>query len=176
MRAAPVSPPSRRPGAGRLRAAAVASLVLSAVCCRSIGGVRANDESDVRKALSGFVEAFNNLDWETFRSCLAADATLFNPEIPEASSLARVDGKAAVEASFGAVFATTRQQAAGPPYLHIVPRNVLVQMLPGAAVVTFEFDRERGSFGRRTMVFRKEPGGWRIIHIHASNVSRRPGV
>jgi ketosteroid isomerase-like protein len=114
----------------------------------------------------------NNLDWETFQTCFAEDVTLFNPEIPEVSKLERIDGKAAVEKSFRAVFEAARHQATGPPYLHIVPRDVRVQMSAGAAVVTFEFDRDGGSFGRRSLIFRKEPGGWRIIHIHASNVSR----
>jgi ketosteroid isomerase-like protein len=90
--------------------------------------------------------------------------------------LDRIDGKTAVEASFRAVFEATRRQAAGPPYLHIVPRNLRLQLLSGAAVVTFEFDRDGGSFGRRTLILRKDPDGWRIIHLHASNVLRRPGV
>ena len=160
--------------AGKLRLPAVAALVLGIVCCRS-AVPQAEDEAAVREALSRFVHSLNNLDWEPFRACFAADATLFNPEIPEVSTLGRIDGKAAVEASFRAVFESARRESAGPPYLHIVPRNVRVQMLAGAAVVTFEFDRDRGSFGRRTVIFRKAADGWQIIHLHASNVSRAPG-
>jgi ketosteroid isomerase-like protein len=169
-------PLSHQPlGAGRLRVAAVAALILGIVCCGSARSFQSGDEAAVREALSRFVVSLNNLDWETFRTCFATDVTLFNPEIPEVSKLDRLDGRTAVEASFQAVFASARKQAAGPPYLHIVPRNVRVQMLAGAAVVTFEFDRDGGSFGRRTAIFRKEPDGWRIIHLHASNVSRPPG-
>jgi ketosteroid isomerase-like protein len=127
--------------------------------------------NEVRKALAGFIEAFNNLDWEAFRGWIAADATLFNPEIPEATSLARVDGKEAIERSFRSVFEATKRNAAGPPYLYIVPRKVRVQMLERVAVATFEFDRAKGSIGRRTFVFRKQGNGWKIVHIHASNTA-----
>jgi ketosteroid isomerase-like protein len=177
-RSAPLrSPLSFKPlGAGRLRVAVAVAVILGIVCCRSASPIQSGAEAAVREALSRFVVSLNNLDWETFQACFAADATLFNPEIPEVSKLDRIDGKTAVEASFRSVFVAARQQAAGPPYLHIVPKNVRVQMLAGTAVVTFEFDRDGGSFGRRTVVFRKESDGWRIIHVHASNVSRSPGA
>ena len=126
---------------------------------------------EVRKALASFIDAFNNLDWQAFHGWIAADATLFNPEIPEATDLERIDGKEAIDLSFRSVFEATKRDAAGPPYLHIVPRKVQVQMLDRAAVVTFEFDRTKRSIGRRTLVFRKQADGWKIIHIHASNTS-----
>jgi ketosteroid isomerase-like protein len=104
---------------------------------------------------------------------LGDDVTVFNPDIPEAPSVDRLDGRQQVEAGFRAVFEATRRQASGPPYLHIVPRNVQIQMLGAAAIVTFEFDRGSESVGRRTFVFAREAGGWKIIHIHASNAARR---
>lgn len=131
-------------------------------------------EADVRKALAGFLDALNNLRWDEFRACFADDATLFNPEIPEAASLARIDGREAVEKSFRRVFDEARKRASGPPYMHIAPRNVSVQILDsGAAVATFEFDRDDGTIGRRTFVYRRTSDGWRIAHIHASNTSKR---
>src|SRR5512141_614458 len=115
----PRLPLTRGPlGAGRRRVAAVAALILGTVCCGSGRSFQSGDEAAVREALSKFVVSLNNLDWETFRTCFSADVTLFNPEIPEVSKLDRIDGKTGVEASFRAVFASARQQAAGPPYLH----------------------------------------------------------
>ena len=130
--------------------------------------VAAEAEEPVEQALGRFIEAFNALDWDTFRRSFADDVSVFNPQIPEARVLARLDGKDSVEASFRGVFDAARRSGAGP---HIVPRNVRVQSLTDAAVVTFEFDRGSGSFGRRTLVFARQPDGWKIIHVHASNVS-----
>ena len=149
-------------------------LVLVLVCAPPARGA-GSDEAEVRKALMSFLDALNNLRWDDFRSWFADDVTLFNPEIPEAASLGRVDGREAVEKSFRRVFDETRKRASGPPYMHIAPRNLQVQMLDraAAAVATFEFDRDDGTIGRRTFVYEKTPAGWRIAHIHASNTSKR---
>jgi len=124
----------------------------------------------VKAAFDRFITAFNNLDWPTFRESFADDVTVFNPDIPEARNFHRVDGRRDVEASFAAVFAATRQATNGPPYLHISPKNVRIQEYGELAVLTFEFDRDGGSFGRRTLVFRHVGKKWLIVHIHASNI------
>jgi ketosteroid isomerase-like protein len=160
---------SRRAGA---RAAIVAALAVCLIA-GSARAAEASDEADVRRALAAWVDALNNLRWDDFRVWFAEDVTLFNPEIPEAVSLDRIEGREAVERSFRAVFGAARRGASGPPYLHIAPRDVRVQLLDGAAVATFEFDREGGTVGRRTFVFRRTPEGWRIVHIHASNTSKK---
>lgn len=150
---------------------ALKALALVCLFC-SIAAAHENPQRDVERTFKGFIEAFNNLDWDAFRSALADDVTVFNPDIPEAPSLNRLDGRQQVEESFKAVFAASREQSKGPPYLHIVPENVRIQMLGEAAVVTFEFERDGNSFGRRTIVFHRGSHGWKIAHIHASNVAR----
>jgi len=46
-------------------------------------------------------------------------------------------------------------------------------MLQNAAVVTFEFDRSGSDLrGRRTLIFERQRGEWKIVHLHASNVGR----
>ena len=150
-------------------------LLVLAVACFICEPVSANKDSqkEVKQAFESFIRAFNNLEWDAFRNTFADDITIFNPDIPEASGLGRLDGRQQVEASFKSVFAATLQQASGPPYLHIVPKNVRVQIYGDSAIVTFQFERDGFSFGRRTMVFHRESAGWRIVHIHASNVARR---
>lgn len=130
-------------------------------------------QKELEEAFNRFIVAFNNLDWDAFRSLLADDVTVFNPDIPEAPSVRRLDGRQQVEKGFREVFEATRKQASGPPYLHIVPRDIRYQMMGDVGLVTFEFDRDGNSMGRRTFVFRREGRAWKIIHIHASNASRR---
>lgn len=135
--------------------------------------VREHQESEVRATFERFVTAFNNLDWDNFHVAFAEDVTVFNPDIPEAPSVGRLDGRAQVEAGFRAVFEVSRRSAVGPPYLHIQPRNIAIQLEGTVAILTFEFDRDGNSVGRRTIVFRRRTDGWKIIHIHASNTARR---
>jgi ketosteroid isomerase-like protein len=150
------------------------ALLILPILVFSAQPVAARDgRAGVEHAFTRFIAAFNNLDWDTFRRSFAEDVTVFNPDIPEAPSVERLDGRQQVEAGFRSVFDATRQQASGPPYLHIVPTNVRIQMLGEAALVTFEFDRGGGSVGRRTIVFARVGRAWRIVHIHASNATRR---
>jgi ketosteroid isomerase-like protein len=148
------------------------ALVVLCLICSAIAA-QDNSRQNVERTFKRFITAFNNLDWDTFRGALADDVTLFNPDIPEAPNLERLDGRHRVEESFKAVFGASRRQSSGPPYLHIVPKNVRIQMLGKSAIVTFEFDRDGNSFGRRTLVFHRELRGWKIVHIHASNAIRR---
>ena len=127
--------------------------------------------AEIQTALSSFIKAFNTLDWEQFRSCFTENATVFHPDNPETRDLGRLEGTDQIEQSFGLVFDAARRQASGPPYLHIEPKNVRVQLLLNAAVVTFEFDRAQASLGRRTVVLEKRSGDWKIVHFHASNLS-----
>ena len=122
----------------------------------------------VEAAFARFIDAFNRLDWESFQRSFSTNVSLFNPQIPEATSLRRLDGQTEVELNFQQVFEAAKRSGHGP---HIVPINVRTQLLTDAAVVTFEFNRGGGSYGRRTLVFVKETGGWKIIHVHASNVN-----
>jgi ketosteroid isomerase-like protein len=131
----------------------------------------ASPQAEVERTFHRFIDAFNALDWEGFRACLSDEVSLFNPDLPEVSTLARLDGRAEVERAYAAVFAAARKAGSGP---HIVPRHLRLQTMPETALVSFEFDRGGGSFGRRTLVFRKEQGAWRILHIHASNALPRP--
>jgi len=161
----------QRSGPTRVRLAVALSILL--VAQSGVALEQPSGEQDVRRALASFIDALNNLKWDAFRAWFAEEATLFNPEIPDVRDLGRIDGREAIERSFRLVFDSARRQASGPPYLHIVPRNVRVQMLVDVAVVTFEFDRDGGSMGRRTLVFRKQAEGWRIIHLHASNTTHK---
>lgn len=129
-----------------------------------------SDSAAVAVALKGFLTAFENLDWEPFRAAFSDSATVFHPspDIPR-----RIIGRRAIDSTFRLVFAGIRAGAkSGPPYHHLTPVDLMIQPLaPGVVLATFQLENgER--LARRTVVFRRETGGWRIFHLHASNMSR----
>jgi ketosteroid isomerase-like protein len=130
---------------------------------------RLGDSTAVAAALSHFLTAFENLDWAPFRASFSDSATIFQPapEMPE-----RVTGPRGIDSTFRAVFANIRSHAiGGPPYQRLVPIDLRIQPLsPGLVLVTFEL-RNAERLARRTVVFRRESIGWRILHLHASNVA-----
>jgi len=151
-------------------------LLAFTIVCLAVESAASHERASkaVEQTFTRFIAAFNNLDWDAFHGTFADDVTVFNPDIPEAPSVDRIDGREQVEDGFRSVFDATRKQASGPPYLHIVPKNVRTQMYGKVAIVTFEFDRADNTVGRRTIVFVLERNEWRIVHIHASNAPRRP--
>jgi ketosteroid isomerase-like protein len=132
---------------------------------------RLADDADLRTAVHTFLTAFENLDWAPFSAALADDVTAFFPP-PEPSH--RFDGRAAVEGQFRKVFQSIRAGAAGgPPYHRLEPVRLTLQGLgPSMAIVTFELHNLERT-GRRTLVMRRQEGGWKIVHLHASNVPMR---
>lgn len=123
---------------------------------------------EVQAAAAAFVENFSNLDWEKFRLAFSDDATVF---FPFAQFPRRATGRAEVEAIFKRFFDEARKGKAAPPYLNIEPKDMQIQVLGDAAVVTFHLGDDN-TVGRRTLVFRKQKGRWLIAHLHASSLAR----
>jgi ketosteroid isomerase-like protein len=123
---------------------------------------------DVQAAAAAFVENFNNLDWEKFRLSFTDDATVFFPfpQFPR-----RATGRAEVEAIFKRFFDEARKRKAAPPYLNIEPKDLQIQALGDAAIVTFHLGDDE-NVGRRTLVFHRQKGRWLIAHLHASSLTR----
>lgn len=122
--------------------------------------------NEVAAALTQFLQAFDNLEWEKFRQSFADDATVFYPrEFPQ-----RAEGRAAIEKNFQHVFDQIRQHARKAPYMDIQPRHLRIQRAGNVAIVTFHLDDRPGVLGRRTLVLQKREGVWKIIHLHASEV------
>jgi ketosteroid isomerase-like protein len=148
----------------------VALALLTALSPLASAGETANETED-RAAIEAFTQeflrAFENLDMKQFIACFADDATVFfpMPEPPE-----RVQGEQAIQQRFELVFASIRSTAkTGPPFHHLVPEDLSIQVMPGhTAVVSFHLRNEE-RIGRRTLVLTKMNGQWLIIHLHASN-------
>ncbi len=119
---------------------------------------------DIERTLLAYLDTLNNADWDGFRRYLADGATAFSPW---AAFAGRATGRAAVEAAFQPAFARWRATLPGPPYLHITPDDLAIQIAGDIAIVTFH-THEDAELGRRTLVWRKDADGWKVIHLHAS--------
>lgn len=124
--------------------------------------------SEVRVAAEKFLVAFDNLEWEAFKASWAASPSVFFP-FPDTPR--RIDGKAEVERVFAAFFKDVRATTPGPPYLHLSPQELQVQVFGDSALVTFMLIREH-RVSRRSLLFVREAGEWKLAHMHASNVER----
>src|SRR5215813_3225511 len=152
------------------RCSLVAIAVLTALSSWTCAAETANDPADraaVEAFTRQFLRAFEDLDMKQVIGCFADDATVFfpMPEPPE-----RVEGKPAIQQRFEQVFASVRSAAkSGPPFHHLVPEDLSIQLTPGpTAVVSFHLRNEE-RIARRTLVISKTGGQWFIIHLHASN-------
>jgi hypothetical protein len=145
-------------------------LVLMISACQCAPPAPVSHDAELKASFEDFISAFNELDWDRFSRHIAADASLFNPDIPDAPSVIRIDGGEAVKASFEQVFAAARKSGSGPG---IHPQHILIQSYGTTGIVSFEFKRQGNSIGRRSIVFEWRDGDWKIVHIHASNVTSR---
>jgi len=152
----------------RAAIAMLAMIVLPAVVAAQ--GSPPTDSAAVASALKRFLTAFENLEWEPFRAAFSDSATVFQPA---PNMPGRFTGRAAIDSTFRLVFADIRSHASsGPPYHRLTPVDLRIQPLaPGVVLATFMLDNSQ-RLARRTVVFRREAGGWRIFHLHASNMGR----
>jgi ketosteroid isomerase-like protein len=127
----------------------------------------APSDVDVREALAHFIRAFDDLDWEHFRLAFDDNATVFLPRaMPQ-----RANGRAEFEKAFKAVFQQIRGSKTAAPYMDIQPKELRVQFFGSVAIVTFHLDDRAGFLNRRTIVLNKTNKGWKIVHLHASEVA-----
>jgi ketosteroid isomerase-like protein len=81
----------------------------------------------------------------------------------------RANGRDEIEAGFRPIFEEGKKRGGGPPYLHIQPKDMEIQMAGDVAIMTFHLERT-GAMSRRTIVWQKRGGKWLIVHLHASGV------
>ena len=139
-----------------MRRIALVTLLLFASACAT------TRTGDATEAMRDWLDALNALDEARVVDAFADDATAFFPT----ASAERVDGKAAIAAVFHEYFAANTKKT------NIVPEELRVQRSGDLAIVTFNVHNP-SSISRRTFVWRRQAGGWRILHLHASNTSRK---
>ena len=127
----------------------------------------------IHAAAERFLRALDDLDWESFRASWASEPTVFFPlgDTPD-----RVTGQVAVEARWRRFFEEARPRRPGPPYLHLKPRDMRVERHGNAGLVTFTLELTIGGrqlpLQRRTLLFIREHGAWKLAHMHASGASQ----
>lgn len=123
--------------------------------------------SQIAKEVQTFLTAFNDLDWPRFIDHFMADASFFAP----VNQSRRLDGRDEIAQFFREVFAQTKSESgrSRPPYMHLAARDLRVQGSNDSAVASFHLLEPDGSIHRRTLLFMRSAGRWRIAHLHASN-------
>jgi ketosteroid isomerase-like protein len=126
--------------------------------------------ASIEEALSKFLTAFNNLDWQAFRACFSDSATIFHPAAP---NIKRIDSPEQFETAWLGVFERIKKSSGrtSPPYMSLNPLDLRVERLSeDVALVTFHLV-DGSTVNRRTLVFKRHSDGWKIVHIHASNIT-----
>jgi len=124
----------------------------------------ARDQAALVQAAEHFLRVFDNLEWEPFDAAWSTSRSVFFPfrDTPE-----RVEG-ADVAARFRRFFDDVRAARPGPPYLRLQPHGLRAEVRGDAGLVTFTLGRRPGDVGRRTLLFVRESGQWKLAHMHAS--------
>ncbi|HEV7234163.1 MAG TPA: nuclear transport factor 2 family protein [Sphingorhabdus sp.] len=116
---------------------------------------------------ASFLDAFKSMDEARFDGFFAPEVSMFFPD--DRFPKGRVEGRDAVLAAFHSFF--KRVKETGRNSLNIVPLEQSVQRYGDVAIVTFRLDSDE-RIGRRSIVFRKIAGDWRIAHFHASAIEK----
>jgi ketosteroid isomerase-like protein len=126
-----------------------------------------NGELQVREVLTRFVRVFDDPDWQTFRLAFDDNAIVFCPRaFPE-----RANGRIEFEKTFKTVFEQIRSGKTATPCMDIQPKDMKIQLFGNVAIATFHLDDRAGFVNRRTIVLDKSETGWKIVHLHASEVA-----
>lgn len=122
--------------------------------------------ASLEQTQAAWLARFNALDLPCFLRFFAADATLFSPtQLDDKAGRVEPDAIADYWTKMFAGLGRNRTS------LSITPRDVRITRLGGkAAVVSFHLSSDAYP-GRRTLVWRRNPEGWRIVHLHASRLS-----
>lgn len=130
------------------------AIVLLFVACASV------PQQSPRVTVDAFLEALNTGDANVAK-LFTEDATVF---FPMNDRSLRANGREEIAKVFAALFAMPNYRGGT-----IVPEALQVQLLGDAAVVTFQLTSPNVT-SRRTFVLRRESSGWKIVHLHGSNI------
>ena len=129
-----------------------------------------SEDVTIERALTGFLDAFNNLDWPAFRAHFSDTPSIFHP-VPILAR--RIDSSSEFEKAWLAVFERIKKSSGRvtPPYMTLSPQDLRIDRLSDdVALVTFHLVDNK-VLSRRTLVLKKYGDDWKIVHLHASNLT-----
>lgn len=158
-----------------MRNAVVCAVVLWMAGIHASGGTQSVDagqraEAEIKQTLTAFLTSFENLNWPKFKAFFAPDVTMFHPAPPNGR---RVDSPQEFEKAWLGVFERIRKNSGrdSAPFMSLQPQDLKIQIIsPEVALVSFHLT-DANVLNRRTIVFRHDADGWKIVHIHASNLT-----
>ena len=127
------------------------------------------DEAAVMAVADRLVNGINAFDADAIADLFADEATLFHP----IGAPPRYAGLEAIRKSWHDRFDAGR--AAGQTQ-NVVPKRPVVQLFGDTAILTFELGdlpedpAAPGRLSRRTLVMHRTAEGWKIVHLHGSNI------
>jgi len=124
-------------------------------------------DAEVKQFLARFIRAFDDLDWETFRHSFSDDATSsIRAESPN-EQLAEPSSRKTSKLS------SSRFESAGKhhPTWIFSPGTWQHNYSATLRSQLFHLDDRVGFVNRRTIALRRTGAGWKIVHLHASEVA-----
>ena len=129
-------------------------------------------EAELRHALQELLWAIAIGDRAALEPLWCAEATM---HFQFGSPPGLIVGRPAVVERFARMFAELAARVPGPPYVRFKIEEfacLAFEAQHAAVYATLAFD---GRIGRRTLIFRRELAGHRILHLHASNIGGARG-
>jgi len=127
---------------------------------------------EIERVVTEFLAAVDSGDRARLESCFDPEATMY---FPFENTPDLVEGRAAILERFDRLFAAWRRRGLSTPYVGFAPKQFRTRVAgTGHALATFTVGIE-GAPGRRSVLLRRSPAGWQILHLHASNLSLRAG-
>jgi ketosteroid isomerase-like protein len=135
----------------------------------SVGGSERamTPERAAEVAVRHFLDAVDAGDEMALADLFTADASAY---LPFADSAGLIEGRGAIIARFARLIAAWRRRGLNPPFVGFDPKMFGARPLGvDWMLATFQLDIA-GDTGRRTVLLRSTDQGWRIFHLHASNL------
>ena len=125
---------------------------------------------ELRRALEALLWAIATADLAVLEPLWCEDASLY---FTVGSPAGLVNGRPAVLERFRRMFAELTARLPGPPYVSFRIEEFACRVLDYRHALVFATLTFQGQLGQRTLVYRREDGALRILHLHASNLAAR---
>jgi len=125
---------------------------------------------DPERLLDAFLVALDAGDGDALERFFCEDATMYFPFV---GTLDLIQGRDAVVGRFRRMLADLKGRTTQLPLIGFEVRSCVREALGTEHVLLLVRIEFQGQVGRRSVVCRRTPEGWRIAHLHASNFAPR---